>query len=58
MAATHRGNNNWYGHDTDLSHMHWPDEGDERRQSLLRFTSELVKFRRSCPLLNRENFLG
>eukprot|EP00878_Enallax_costatus_P007157 GHUV01007501.1.p1 GENE.GHUV01007501.1~~GHUV01007501.1.p1 ORF type:complete len:653 (+),score=139.42 GHUV01007501.1:404-2362(+) len=58
VAISHHGNNNWYGHDTELSHMHWPSQGDERRQGLLRFTSELIRFRKSCPLLNREHFLG
>eukprot|EP00879_Flechtneria_rotunda_P016955 GHRR01017751.1.p1 GENE.GHRR01017751.1~~GHRR01017751.1.p1 ORF type:complete len:654 (+),score=196.97 GHRR01017751.1:803-2764(+) len=58
VAVTHYGNNNWYGHDTDLSHMHWPDAKDDRRQSLLRFTSEVIKFRKSCPMLNREHFPG
>eukprot|EP00775_Hariotina_reticulata_P012445 gene12445-12582_t len=58
IAVTHHGNNNWYGHDTELSHMHWPSPKDERRQALLRFTSELIKFRKSCPLLGRDHFLG
>ncbi|KAF8065538.1 ISA3 [Scenedesmus sp. PABB004] len=58
VAITHHGNNNWYGHDTELSHMHWPGEDDERRTALLRFTSELIKFRRSCPMLARETFPG
>lgn len=55
---THHGNNNWYGHDTELSHMHWPSHKDDRRQGLLRFASELIKFRRSCKVLKRETFLG
>jgi isoamylase len=30
LLQTHWGNNNWYGHDTRLSHMHWsgPEGGD------------------------------
>uniref|UniRef100_A0A383WPZ9 isoamylase n=1 Tax=Tetradesmus obliquus TaxID=3088 RepID=A0A383WPZ9_TETOB len=58
IAVTHHGNNNWYGHDTELSHMHWPSHKDDRRQGLLRFASELIKFRRSCKVLKRETFLG
>lgn len=58
MAVTHHGNNNWYGHDTQLAHMHWPGPDDERRQALLRFTSELIKWRRGCPMLNRSSFPG
>ncbi|KAF6261424.1 glycoside hydrolase superfamily [Scenedesmus sp. NREL 46B-D3] len=58
IATTHHGNNNWYGHDTELSHMHWPSHKDDRRQGLLRFTSELIKFRRSCRALRRDKFLA
>jgi pullulanase/glycogen debranching enzyme len=58
IAITHHGNNNWYGHDTELSHMHWPSHKDDRRQGLLRFTSELIKFRRTCKVLKRDSFLG
>jgi pullulanase/glycogen debranching enzyme len=58
IAVTHHGNNNWYGHDTELSHMHWPSHKDDRRQGLLRFTSELIKFRRTAKVLKRETFLG
>jgi hypothetical protein len=30
----------------------------QRRGTLLRFTSELIKFRRSCPQLQRDHFPG
>jgi isoamylase len=75
LLQTHFGNNNWYGHDTRLSHMHWsgplgeaeegkeagggadsdddlaaparpPSPPDSARADLLRFASELVRWRR------------
>jgi hypothetical protein len=33
-------------------------ESSQRRAALLRFTSELIKFRRSCPQLQRDHFPG
>lgn len=55
VAKSHGGNNNWYGHDNPMSWMQW-DEADPAKQALLRFTSELIKFRKSSPLLGREEF--
>lgn len=58
-GQTHYGNNNWYGHDGRIAHFHWDAlESDADRASLLRFTSELIRFRRECPLLGRAEFLG
>lgn len=56
MAKTHWGNNNWYGHDTKLSHLQW-DLSDPAKMALLRFTSELLLFRRTHPSLRRAEFL-
>jgi pullulanase/glycogen debranching enzyme len=77
VAVSHQGNNNWYGHDSSLSHMSWPSgEGgsngtgnssggggasilnDGAKQALLRFTSELIRFRRGCRPLSRDSFPG
>lgn len=59
IAQTHYGNNNWYGHDDRIGHVHWDAlEADPARGALLRFASELIKFRRACPLLRRDTFLG
>ena len=63
LAQTHQGNNNWYGHDSrDLGWMHWDsaaaDPATDARAGLLRFASELVRFRRACPLLRRKEFLA
>ncbi|GIL83908.1 hypothetical protein Vretifemale_12634 [Volvox reticuliferus] len=57
VGKSHDGNNNWYGHDTAMAHLQWT-EGEPQRDALLRFTSELIKFRRSHPALGREHFLS
>ena len=57
LGQTHFGNNNWYGHDNEISHMNW-NISDPDRVGFLRFTSELIKFRKKCPLLSRDHFLG
>ncbi|GBF96584.1 isoamylase-type starch debranching enzyme [Raphidocelis subcapitata] len=57
IAQTHYGNNNWYGHDNGISHMHWDTADQPERAALLRFASELIRFRRACPLLRRSEFL-
>eukprot|EP01023_Acetabularia_acetabulum_P024560 TRINITY_DN23696_c1_g1_i2.p2 TRINITY_DN23696_c1_g1~~TRINITY_DN23696_c1_g1_i2.p2 ORF type:complete len:227 (-),score=29.34 TRINITY_DN23696_c1_g1_i2:238-918(-) len=55
-GSTRYGNNNWYGHDSSLTHFDW-DELDNN-QSLFRFTSEIIKFRLAHPLLGRGEWLG
>jgi hypothetical protein len=57
IAQTHYGNNNWYGHDDNVSHVHWDAADQPARAALLRFSSELIRFRRECPLLRRSEFL-
>ncbi|GIL56414.1 hypothetical protein Vafri_11724 [Volvox africanus] len=57
VGKSHGGNNNWYGHDTAMAHLQW-SEGEPQRDELLRFTSELIKFRRSHSALGREHFLS
>lgn len=57
LAWTHYGNNNWYGHDNKMTQLQWA-QGDEEKQGLRRFVSELIKFRRSHPALGRAEFLG
>jgi len=61
-AATRDGNNNWYGHDSALTHFKWDQmeaakKADENNDGWFRYYSSLIKFRRACPLLGRENFL-
>jgi len=52
---THHGNNNWYGHDVEWTQLVW--ELSSEAEGLQRFTSELIKLRRSHPALGREAFL-
>jgi isoamylase len=59
-GQTRHGNNNWYGHDTELTHIRWDlreaaksDEGN----GWFRYYTELIKFRKACPLLGRSEFL-
>ena len=58
IARTHFGNNNWYGHDNAIAHMHWDTAEQPARAAFLRFCSELIRFRRQSPLLRRADFLG
>jgi pullulanase/glycogen debranching enzyme len=55
LAKTHNGNNNWYGHNADWTFMNW--DLNDAQQGLLRFCSELIKFRRGHPALAREEFV-
>lgn len=52
---TRHGNNNWYGHDSQMTHFDW--KPDTRQQEFCRFYASLIKFRKSCPLLGRDAFL-
>lgn len=67
-GQTRYGNNNWYGHDSDLTHFDWAaaeaaksgqqyDEGSIWSSGWYRFYTQLIKFRRSSPLLGRSDFL-
>eukprot|EP00210_Caulerpa_lentillifera_P006673 g6376.t1 len=54
---TCHGNNNWYGHDSKMTWFDW-DRVENDSNGLFRFTSELIKFRRSHPALRQEKFIG
>lgn len=54
---TRRGNNNTYGHDNELNNFQWNDL-EKQRKHFFRFSSEMIKLRRSHPLLGREDFLS
>ncbi|WP_309888796.1 glycogen debranching protein GlgX [Archangium sp.] len=54
MGRTQHGNNNAYCQDNELSWLDW--DLDERRQSLLEFTSRLIQFRHRQPVLQRRRF--
>ncbi|KAI3465176.1 hypothetical protein Pfo_021839 [Paulownia fortunei] len=54
---TRYGNNNSYGHDNALNHFQWGQLKD-KKTNLLRFFSEMIKFRRSHHVFTGENFIG
>ncbi|OJH34314.1 glycogen debranching protein GlgX [Cystobacter ferrugineus] len=54
MGRTQGGNNNAYCQDNELSWVDW--NLDERRQALLDFTSRLIHFRDTQPVLQRRRF--
>jgi len=54
LNRTQQGNNNAYCQDNEVSWIDW--DLDERRQSLLAFTRELIALRRSNPVLRRRRF--
>ena len=64
FARTQRGNNNAYCQDSEVSWVHWPEQGDgkatpqepEGGQSLLDFTRAMVWLRRDHPVFRRRRF--
>ncbi|GMH43723.1 hypothetical protein BSKO_11645 [Bryopsis sp. KO-2023] len=52
------GNNNWYGHDSVMTHVLWPEPNENIRQNLFRFFAGLIDFRKNHPLLGRGEFLN
>jgi isoamylase len=57
-AASHQGNNNWYGHDGPLTHYNWGDVTTAKEAGWFRFYSGIIKLRKECPLLGRAEFLA
>ncbi|MEX0824806.1 MAG: glycogen debranching protein GlgX [Pirellulaceae bacterium] len=55
MRRTQRGNNNAYCQDNDISWLDW--RFADRNKETLRFTRELIHFRRSQPTVRRQQFL-
>ena len=59
-GQTRNGNNNWYGHDSSMTRFKWDDLEKAKTDSSdgwFRFCTELIKFRKECPLLGRAEFL-
>ena len=54
-GQTRHGNNNWYGHDGEMTQFDWSQLADQ--QDWFTFYKSLINFRRSCPLLGRREFL-
>lgn len=55
-GATRGGNNNWYGHDNELTWFDW-EALESERNDFFRFYSHMLKWRRECPLLGRSTFM-
>eukprot|EP01025_Chloroclados_australasicus_P054213 TRINITY_DN6421_c0_g3_i1.p1 TRINITY_DN6421_c0_g3~~TRINITY_DN6421_c0_g3_i1.p1 ORF type:complete len:798 (-),score=59.59 TRINITY_DN6421_c0_g3_i1:187-2499(-) len=55
-GSTRYGNNNWYGHDSSLTHFDWNQL--DKNKELFRFTSEMIKFRLEHSLLGRGEWLN
>ena len=60
-GQSRQGNNNWYGHDSELTHFKWGElekaKKDEINAGWFRFYTEAVAFRKECALLGRAEFL-
>jgi isoamylase len=52
---TRNGNNNWYGHDNEMTHFAW--DVSQKQQEFYDFYKSLIHFRKGCPLLGRDEFL-
>jgi len=57
IGLTRDGNNNAYGHDNWMTHFNW-DTLERKRISHFRFFQQMIKFRRSHPLLGSREFLS
>ncbi|KAL6778753.1 ISA3 [Auxenochlorella protothecoides x Auxenochlorella symbiontica] len=57
-AQTRHGNNNYYGHDTELTHYDWEKLEEAKQSGWFRFYAGLIHFRTGHPLLGRDKFLG
>ena len=67
-GQSRKGNNNWYGHDSAMTHIDWnameaakSDTGSgstSTNPGWFRFYTEVNKFRKQCPLLGRAEFLS
>ncbi|SDT59186.1 glycogen debranching protein GlgX [Bradyrhizobium canariense] len=55
FGRTQRGNNNAYCQDSDISWFDW--NFDDKAKHLLAFTKDLIRLRRSHPILRRSRFL-
>jgi len=53
-GATQQGNNNAYCQDNEISWLDW--DLDRRQKRLLRYTSRLIHYRRSHPILHQAQF--
>lgn len=56
FRRTQNGNNNAYCQDTEMSWIDWTLA--EKNENLVRFVSELIKFRKRNEILHRDNFFG
>ena len=56
FRRTQNGNNNAYCQDNEISWVDWTLE--EKNRNLVRFTKELIKFRKSHPIFSRFHFFG
>ncbi|KAI8113298.1 hypothetical protein M9435_003302 [Picochlorum sp. BPE23] len=54
-GQTRHGNNNWYGHDNDMTQFDWNQL--KENEGWYRFYKSLIHFRRTCPLLGKTDFL-
>lgn len=54
---TRYGNNNSYGHDTDINHFQW-GQLDARKNDCFRFFAEVIKFRQKNKVFRQEYFIG
>jgi len=52
------GNNNWYGHDSEMTWFDWGKLERSPGSDLFRFASELIKLRKSHSALGRSEFVG
>ena len=58
-AQTRHGNNNWYGHDNELTQFDWVElEKQKESGEWYQFYRNMIHFRKECPLLGRQEFLS
>ena len=58
-GQTRHGNNNWYGHDNDMTQFDWEAlDAAKADGAFYHFYKSIIGFRRSCPLLGRREFMS
>ena len=57
-GQTRHGNNNWYGHDNDMTQFDWDALAAAKSSGeFYEFYKSIIWLRRACPLLGRREFL-
>lgn len=57
-GQTRWGNNNWYGHDSEMTQFDWKALEKSKENGWFNFYKSVITMRKQCPLLGRPDFLS